>query len=205
VRRPTIPAIVIAVGVLLLADLLVVNAALGDLAGVLVEAAILVAAGAALAGLAALAVRRSSDLWRRRGDPIGAALVLAGMAAVLVAGLRPNADGATDPAVSWIVNALMLPLGATLFGLLFVTTLSAARRSAESGGRDAIVVIGAAVVMLVLLLPVTGVVGEALAGAAEWALDFPIGAVLRGILIGVSVLVAVFAARTLLGIGSADE
>jgi hypothetical protein len=205
VRRPTIPAIVIAVGVLLLADLLVVNAALGDLAGVVVEAAILVAAGAALAGLAALAVRRSSDLWRRRGDPIGAALVLAGMAAVLVAGLRPGADGATDPAVTWIFSALMLPLGATLFGLLFVTTLSAARRSAESGGREAIVVIGAAVVMLVLLLPVTGVVGEVLAGAAEWALDVPIGAVLRGILIGVSVLVAVFAARTLLGIGSTDE
>jgi hypothetical protein len=205
VRRPTIPAIVIAVGVLLLADLLVVNEASGDVATVLVEAAILVGAGAALAGLASLAIRRSNDLWRRRGDPIGAGLVLVGMALVLVLGLRPGADGAADPAVGRLVSALMLPLGATLFGLLFVTTLAAARRSVASGGLESIVVIGAAVVVLLLLLPVAGVLGEALAEAGAWALDVPIGAVLRGVLIGVAVLVTVFAARTLLGIGSADE
>jgi hypothetical protein len=205
VRRPTIAAIVIAVGVLLLADLLVVNEALGDLAGVLVDAAILVAAGAALAGVASLFVRRSGDLWRRRGDPIGAGLVLAGMAVVLGAGLRPGADGASDPAVGWLVSALMLPLGATLFGLLFVTTLSAARRSVETGGRDSLVVVGAAVIALILLLPLAGAVGGALASAADWALEVPIGAVFRGILIGVAVLAAVFAARTLLGIGATDE
>lgn len=204
-RRPTIPAVVIVVGVLLLADLLVVNRSLGDLAGLLIDAAILVAAGAALAGLAALAVRRSSDLWRRRGDPIGAALVLSGMAAVLVTGLRPGSAGASDPAVGWLVSALMLPIAATLFGLLFVTTLSAARRAVETGGREAAVVVGAAVVVLVLLLPIGGAVGDGLARAAEWALEVPIGAVFRGILIGVAVLAAVYASRTLLGIGSTDE
>jgi hypothetical protein len=205
VRRATIPAIVIAVGVLLLADFLVVNQALRDLAAVLVDAAILVAAGAALAGVASLAVRRSGDLWRRRGDPIGAALVLVGMAAVLVAGLRPGTDGASDPAVGWLVSALMLPIAATLFGLLFVTTLSAARRSAGTGGREAIVLVGAAVVVLVLLLPLAGAAGDALAVAADWTLDVPIGAVFRGVLVGVAVLAALFAARTLLGIGSTDD
>jgi hypothetical protein len=205
VRRPTIPAVVIAVGVLLLADLLVVNQSLGDLAGVLVDAAILITAGAALAGLASLAWRRATDLWRRRGDPMGAGLVLVGMATVLVAGLRPGADGASDPAVVWLVGALMLPIAATLFGLLFVTTLSAARRSVDSGGREAIVLVGTAVVMLILLLPIAGAAGDALAAAADWMLEVPIGAVLRGILIGVAVLVAVFAARTLLGIGSVDD
>jgi hypothetical protein len=205
VRRATIPAIVIAVGVLLLADLLVVNRAVSDVAAVLVDAAILVAAGAALAGLGSLAARRSTDLWRRRGDPIGAALVLVGMAAVLVAGLRPGANGASDPAVGWLVSAIMLPIAATLFGLLFVTTLAASRRSVATGGREALVVIGAAVVVLVLLLPLAGPAGEALAAAADWTLDVPIGAVFRGILVGVAVLAAVFAARTLLGIGSSDD
>ncbi len=204
-RRATIPAIVIAVGVLLLADLLVVNRALSDVAAVVVDAAILVAAGAALAGLGSLAARRSTDLWRRRGDPIGAALVLAGMAAVLVAGLRPGADGASDPAVGWLVSAIMLPIAATLFGLLFVSTLSAAQRSVATGGREALVLIGAAVVVLVLLLPIAGAAGDALAAAADWTLDVPIGAVFRGILVGVAVLAAVFAARTLLGIGSTDD
>lgn len=204
-RRPTIPALVIVVGVLLLADLLVVNDSLGELAGIVVDAAILVAAGAALAGVASLAVRRSGDLWRRRGDPVGAALVLAGMVAVLVAGLRPGADGASDPAVQWLVSALLIPLGATLFGLLFVTTLSAARRSLELGSREATVLVGAALVVLVLLLPVAGPAGAWMSGAAEWLLEVPIGAVFRGVLLGVAILAAVFAARTLLGIGPADE
>ena len=204
-RRPTLPALVIAVGVLVLADFLVVNRALGDVAGLVIDAAIVVAAGAALAGVGALALRRAGDLWRRRGEPIGAALVLVGMGAVLVAGLRPGAGGASDPAVSWLVSALMLPIGATLFGLLFVTTLSAARRSVDAGGREALVLVGSAVILLILLMPIGGTLGDALASAADWALEVPIGAVFRGILIGVAVLVAVFGARTLLGIGSTDE
>jgi hypothetical protein len=205
VRRPTIPALVIVVGVLLLADLLVVNRSLNELASLVVDAAILVAAGAALAGVASLAIRRGGDLWRRRGDPIAAALVVLGMAAVLVAGLRPGAQGAGDPAVGWLVAALMIPIAATLFGLLFVTTLSAAGRSVQLGGREAIVLVASAVVVLVLLLPLGGDLGALTAGAAEWALDLPVGAVLRGVVIGVAILAAVFAARTLLGIGPADE
>ena len=204
-RRPTIPALVIAVGVLVLADFLVVNRALGDVAGLVIDAAIVVAAGAALAGVGALALRRAGDLWRRRGEPIGAALVLVGMAAVLIAGLRPGAGGASDAAVGWLVSALMLPIGATLFGLLFVTTLSAARRSVDAGSREALVLVGSAVILLILLVPIGGTLGDALAAAADWALEVPIGAVFRGILIGVAVLVAVFGARTLLGIGSTDE
>ena len=109
VRRPTIPALVIAVGVLLLADFLVVNDSLGDLAGVAVDAAIFVAAGAALAGsprspcggrttcgaaAATRSVRRSSSpAWPRCSSPA----------------CDPGAGGASDPAVGWLVAALMLP------------------------------------------------------------------------------------------------
>ena len=204
-RRPTFTALVIIVGVLLLADLLVVNDSLGQVAGVVVDAAILVAAGAALAVAVALGSRRLGDLWRRRGDPVGAALVLAGMAAMLFAGLRPGSDGSADPAVRWLLAALLIPIGASLFGLLFVTTLVAARRSLAGRSPSAIVLVAAALVTLVLLLPVAGSAGARLAGAADWALAVPIGAVFRGLLIGVGLLTAVFAARTLLGIGSTDD
>ena len=203
-RRPTIPALVVLVGLLLLVDLLVVNESVGDIAGIAIDAAIIVAAGAALAGVAALALRRAGDLVRRRGDPVGAALVLAGMAAMLVAGLRPGATGASDPAVGWIVRALLVPIGATLFGLLFVTTLAAARRSVSLGRREALVMVGAAVVVLVLLLPIGGG-GSGLAIAAGWVLAVPIAAVFRGMLLGVAILGAVFAARVMLGIGPADD
>lgn len=203
-RRATIPALVVAVGLVLLADFLVVNPALADVAGIVVAAVILVAAGAALALGASLAARRGGDLWRRRGDPIGAVAVLAGMAAVLVAGLRPGSAGTADPAVGWIVAALIVPIGATLFGLLFVTTLAAAHRSVRSGGREPALMVAVAVIVLILLLPLGGPIGGMLSDAAGWALAIPIGGVLRGILIGAAITAAVLATRTLLGLGSTD-
>jgi hypothetical protein len=205
VRRSTLTAIVAVVGILLLADLLVVNDALGQLAGIAIDAAIIVAAGAALAAVGALGARRASDLWRRRGDPIGALLVLVGMGAMLVAGLRPGSAGSGDPAVAWLLAALMIPIGATLFGILFVTTLAAARRSLATRSREALVLVAAALVTAILLLPLSGSTGAAFAGAAGWSMAVPIGAVFRGLLIGVAVLTAVYAARVLLGMGAADE
>jgi hypothetical protein len=205
VRRFTFPALVLVVGVLVLADLLIVNGSLAGIARVAIDAAILVAAGAALAAGASLALRRAGDLWARRGDPIGAVAVLAGMAAVLVAGLRPGASGSSDPAVGWIVAALIVPIGATLFALLFTSTLAAMRRSVGRRDRESVVLVVAAVVVLVLLLPVGGAIGTWLAGSAGWVLAFPVGAVLRGMLIGVAILAAVLGARTLLGVGPSDE
>jgi hypothetical protein len=205
VRRATTPAIVIVVGVLLLVDFLVVNDSLSQLADLAVNAVILIGGGAAIAAVAALAVRRAGDLWRRRGDPVGAVLVLVGIGAMLIAGLRPGSAGATDPAVRWLISALLVPIAATLFGLLFFTTIAAARRSAAGRGRQALVLVAAAAVMLILLLPFGGEAGDRMSAAASWALDVPIAAVFRGILLGVAILVAVVAARTMLGVGSADE
>ena len=71
--------------------------------------------------------------------------------------------------------------------------------------RDAILLVGAAMVTLVLLLPFGGPVGSWLGEAASWALAVPVGAVFRGLLLGVAILTAVFAARTLLGIGATDD
>lgn len=204
-RRPFVAALTVVVGLLLLVDFLVVNDSLAELADLVIGAAILVAAGVTLAGVGSLALRRGADLWRRRGDPVGALLVLAGMAAVLVAGLWPGAGGASDPAVGWIVAALLVPIGATLFGLLFVSTLTASRRAIAARRPEAIVLVGVASVTLVLLLPLGGSVGAWLADASSWAIGAPIGAVFRGFLIGVALLAAVVAARTLLGIGPADE
>jgi hypothetical protein len=205
VRRQLVAAVVLIIGLLLLADLLVVNGSLAELADLVVAAAILVAAGAALAGVGALGLRRAGDLWRRRGDAVGAALVLVGIAVVLVAGLAPGREGASDPAVGWLLSALVIPIGATLFGLLFVTTLLAARRSVAGRSREAVVLVGTATVTLLLLLPLGGTVGDRLAEASGWALAVPIGAVFRGFLIGIAVVAAVMAARAMLGLGAADE
>lgn len=204
-KRSTLTVLVVVVGLLLLADFLVVNEGLGELVSLVLEAVILVAAGAALAGAVALGMRRVRDLRRRRGDPVGALLLLGGLGAMLLAGLRPGSDGAADPVVGWMVVALLVPIGATLFALLFVTTLAAARRSLAAGGRETTVMLAAAAVAVLLLLPLSGPAGDWLAGVAGWSLAVPIGAVFRGLLIGVAILTALVAARTLLGIGAADE
>jgi hypothetical protein len=104
-----------------------------------------------------------------------------------------------------LIGALPVPIAATLFGLLFVTTLAAARRSLASGHRDAVILVAATLVTLVLLLPLGGQVGAWLDEAGRWTLAVPVGAVFRGLLLGVAILTAVFAARTLLGIGATDD
>lgn len=204
-RRPTLTALVVIVGLLLLADLLVVNSAIGQVAGVVVDAAILVAAGAALAGVGALGARRIGDLWRRRGDPVGAIMVLLGIAAMLVAGLRPGSTGTGDPAVQWLLAALLIPIGATLFGMLFVSTLGAARRSLAARSREGTLMIAAALATTILLVPLSGPAGAWLADAAGWTLAVPLAAVFRGLLIGIALLTALYAARLLLGMAGADE
>lgn len=203
--RPAVTFVVVVVGLLLLADFVIVNQSLAGLAAVVVNAVILVSAGVALAAVASLGIRRSTDLARRRGDPVAAGLVLAGMAAMLLAGLRPGSDGAGDPAVQWLAAALLFPIGATLFALLFVSTLAAARRSLAEHRRDAGLMLAVAALTALLLLPIGGEPGTWLATAADVALAVPIGAVFRGLLIGVAVLTAMFAARTLLGVGPRED
>ena len=204
-RRPTLTALVVLVGLLLIADLLVVNTAVAQAAGIVIDAAILVAAGAALAAVAALGARRIGDLWRRRGDPLAAVFVLVGMFLMLAAGLRPGSAGTADPAVQWLVAALLVPIGASLFGLLFVTTLAAARRSLASRSREGTVLVASALLTTILLVPLAGGIGSWMANTAAWLLAGPIGAVFRGLLIGIGLLTAVYAARTLLGMAAADE
>ena len=107
--------------------------------------------------------------------------------------------------MQWLVAALLVPIGASLFGLLFISTLAAARRSLQSRSREGTLLVAAALVTTILLVPVTGGLGSWLAGGAEWLLAGPIGAVFRGLLIGVGLLTAVYAARTLLGMAAADD
>ena len=201
----TIPALVITVGLLLLVDFVVVNPTLGGLAGAAAQVIVIVAAATALAGVGALAWQHGRALVWRDGSPTAAVAVLGGMAIVLVAGLRPGSQGSADPSVRWLLAALVLPIGATLFGILFVSTLLAARRAAARRSREATVMLIAAAIVLVLLLPIGGAAGDWLSGIAAWTLDVPILAVFRGLLIGVAVVVAVTAARTLLGVGPADD
>jgi hypothetical protein len=205
VRRSLPGATVVVVGLLLLLDFIILNPALATLADLLLELVVLLAAAAALAGGVALVLRHWTELVERRGDPPGSMALLAGFTVILLAGLYPGSSGSTDPAVRWIVAALLTPLIAALFALLFIFLLGAAGRSLTIRTREGALMLAAAAAVVVLLLPLGGSAGDWLAGAADWTLAVPIGGAFRGLLIGVAIVTAVHAARVLLAVNGAEE
>jgi hypothetical protein len=204
-RRSLSVAIPVAVGLVLLLDFVLVNPTLGALANGLLELLVLLAASAAIAGAVALVLRHWGDLVERRRDPLGSLVLLAGFGVMLIAGLYPGSTGADDPAVRWLVAALLAPLAASLFAMLFVFLLLAARRGLVLRTRQVAVMLAAAMAAIVLLLPLGGGLGAWAASVANWAMTVPIGGVFRGLLIGVAIVTAIHASRVLLAIDGAED
>jgi hypothetical protein len=205
VRRSLPATIVVVIGLVLLVNYIVINPLLASLSEALLRLVVLLFAGAALAGGLALVLRHGEQLLRRRDGRVESAVLLIGMAAMLVAGLYPGSRGVADPAVRWLVGALLAPLVASLFAMVFVFLLLAMRQGMTLRSRQALVMLLSAGAVVVLLLPLGGQLGTALAGAAGWVMAVPIGGVFRGLLIGVAIMTAIHAARVLLAVDTADE
>ena len=204
-RRSILAGIVLVTGLVVLVDLMVVNPSLKDLAGAVNELLVLLAAAAAVGGGATLVAHHARNLAAGDGDSIGSVVLLLGMAAVLVAGLRPGSSGSADPAVLWLIAALLAPIAASLFALLFIFVLGAIRRGFVLRVRETSLMAAAAAVVIVLLLPLGGQAGDWLAAGAGWVRDVPLAGVFRGLLIGIGILVAVGAARSLLALDRDDD
>lgn len=204
-RRSLPAALVVVVGLILLLDFVLINPTVAGLADALLELIVLLAAAAAVAGGVALVLRHWTDVVERRRDPPGSLVLLGGFGLMLLAGLYPGSGGAGGPAVRWLVAALLAPLVASLFGMLFVFLLVATRRGLVLRPRQTTVMLVAALAAIVLLLPISGGAGTWLASAAGWANEVPIGGVFRGLLIGVAIVTAVHAARVLVAVDGADD
>jgi len=203
-RRSLNAALVTAVGIVILADLVISNPALGSLAGFLTGLLVLLAAAAAVAGTLSL-LRRHVGRLASGTDRIGSVALLVGMALILLPGLVPGSSGADAPAVRWVVAALLAPLVAAIFALLFPLLLAAIRRGLHLRGPETLVMLAGAAAVLVLLLPLGGTPGLWLADAAAWVQTVPVAAVFRGLLLGVAAIGAVTAARILLGADGVDD
>ena len=204
-RRSILTGIVLVTGLVVLLDLMIVNPSLDDVAGAVNELLVLLAAAAAVGGGATLVAHHARTIAARSEDAIGSIVLLVGMAAMLVAGLRPGSTGSSDPSVLWLVAALLAPLAASVFALLFIFLLGAFRRGFALRVRETTVMAGAATVVIVLLLPIGGAAGDWLGASAGWVRDVPLAGVFRGLLIGIGILVAVSAARSLLALDADDD
>lgn len=204
-RRSVPGLIVILVGLLLLVDFVIINPTLADIADALLRLIVLLAAAAGITGATFLVARHGRAILEGGPHRMESGVLLAGLAAMVVAGFYPGSQGAADPAVRWLVSGLLGPLVASLFAILFVFLLVAMRRGMQLRSRQMRVMLAAAAVVIVLLLPVGGVPGDWLAGIAAWTQAVPIGGVFRGLLIGVGVVVALQATRILLTVNAPDE
>ena len=197
-RRGIVPALVILTGLVALVDYLVVNPTVDAVGGYLLSYLIALSAAAGVAGGVEVVAAQVEHLRERRTDPVAAVVTLVGFVIAFGAGFYPGSSGTADPVMRWVVAALLLPLISSLFALLFFFMLAAVWRGLQVRARETTLIVAAAAATIVLLLPLGGDVGRSLGEAAGWALDVPIGAVLRGLLIGVAVATAVAAARMLL-------
>jgi hypothetical protein len=204
-RRSLPTALVVVVGLLLLLDFVVINPTLAGASAALLELIVLLAAAAAVAGGIALVVHHARNVMQRGEDVPGSLVLLGGLGVMLAAGLYPGSEGAADPTVRWLVAALLAPLVAALFAMLFVFLLRATGRGLQLRPRQTAVMLAAATLVVIFLLPIGGSLGSWLAAAAGWTQDVAIAGVFRGLLIGVAVLTAVQAARTLLAVDGADD
>lgn len=204
-RRSILAGIVLVTGLLVLLDLMLVNPSLHDATAAVNELLVLLAAAAAVGGGATLVAFHARNLAAGDDDSAGSIVLLIGMAAILLAGLRPGSSGSSDPAVLWLVAALLAPIAASVFALLFIFLLGAFRRGFALRVRETSLMAGAAALVLVLLLPIGGQAGDWLASGAGWMREVPLAGVFRGLLIGIGILVAVSAARSLLALDGDDE
>ncbi|MGH2456523.1 MAG: hypothetical protein ACRDHD_09745 [Candidatus Limnocylindria bacterium] len=204
-RRSLPGALVVVLGILLVVDFVVINPTLAGAAVAVLELTVLLAAAAAVAGAVSLVLRHWTHLVERHDGWIGSLVLLAAFGVMVLAGFYPGSGGSGDPAVRWLVAALLAPLVASLFALLFVFVLAAARRGMTLRPRQTGLMLAAAAAVVVLLLPVGGVPGDWLAGLAAWSMAVPIGGVFRGLLIGVGIVTAVHAARVILALDAADD
>jgi len=197
--------IVILVGLLLLVDFVVINPTLVDVSNAVLRLVVLLAAAAGITGASFLVMRHGRAVLDGSPHRLESSVLIVGLVAMLATGLYPGSQGAADPAVRWMVTALLAPLVASLFAMLFVFLLVAVRRGMLLRSRQMRVMLLAAAVVIVLLLPLGGQLGGWLAAVAAWSEAVPIGAVFRGLLIGVGILVAVQATRILLSVNPADD
>lgn len=112
------------------------------------------------------------------------------------------AKSANDPNWKWMYNQIIAPMNATVYSSLVFYIGSAAYRSFRVRNAEATVLLVAAVIMMLGRVPLGPVLlgGQWIAKTADWILNVPNAAGMRGIQIGACLGGIATALRILLGI-----
>lgn len=200
--RGVLPTVIImAVGLVVLADLFFAAPWLDAAGAFLINIALVVAAFALILGLLNVAqVNVRKILERRAGWPYAYVLLLS-MLVVLVLGLTdPQGRGPVQPVVVWFFQYVQQPVQATLGALLIFLLAAAAYRSLRVHNLESLVLV--LVVLVVLLGQVVWGLGllDWLPAFKERLTEVVSVAGVRGILLGVALGSVLAGVRLLFGI-----
>jgi len=125
--------------------------------------------------------------------------LIAMLIAVAGAGLLSPA-GATSPLLEWVFDAVIAPGQAALFALLVFFMAAAAFQYLRIGRRGGAWMLAGFLVILAAQTPfIFAWLPPESAGVADWLLNAPVMAALRGVLLGGSLALLVVGLRLLLG------
>jgi hypothetical protein len=200
--RRTLPtAILMAVGLVVLADLFFAAPLLDAAGAFLLNVALVVASFALVLGMLNVAQVSIRKVWKRRPGWPYAYVLLLSMIAVLVLGLAdPQGRGPVQPAVVWFFENVQMPMQATLGALLIFLLATAAYRALRLRNLES------AVLVLVVLVILLGQVAwgldllDVLPALKERLVEVVSVAGVRGILLGVALGSVLAGMRLLLGI-----
>jgi len=152
---------------------------------------------AVLVGVINLTQLHVRNIARRREGWIASVALLVAMYAYMAISLWQTVEG---PIASWIFDAVTVPAGATMYGMVVFFIFSAAFRTFRIRTLEATVLLIASVITMLGSAPIGDVLIPGIGKVKEWLFDVPVTAAYRGIVIGAYLGAFATSIRVLLGL-----
>jgi lysylphosphatidylglycerol synthetase-like protein (DUF2156 family) len=152
---------------------------------------------AVLTGVVNLSLIHTRNVSRRGRDWHHSVALLVSMYGLLVLGLVQKTTGKV---YSFVFQAAIVPLGASMFAILAFYIASAAYRAFRTRNVEATVLLVTALVVMLGRAPIGAAISSFLPAITGWIMDVPNTAAMRGIGLGVYLGMFAMAIRVILGL-----
>lgn len=181
--RKVLPLITASVcSVIILASYIVKIPWLDSIASKLLEGGMILAVFALLLGLINLVAFHIRRIYQKKNRTIQSIILITAMLITLGAGIALPASAE----ISWMYNYILYPLQATMGALLVFYTVNAAFRAFRLRNGAALVLLLSSLLFLFLLIPFISGLSPIVPALRNWLVLVPLGAGMRGILLGIA-------------------
>ena len=181
--RKVLPLIAASVcGVIILANYLLKLPWLDSIASKLLEGGMILATFALLLGLVNLLAFHVRRIYEKKNGIIQSIVLVSAMVITLVIGIVVPASAEQ----SWAFNYILYPLQATMGALLVFYAVNAAFRAFRLRNGAAVVLLVSSLTFLFLLIPFISGLSPIVPALRNWLVLVPLGAGMRGILLGIA-------------------